>query len=87
VPSQYAAAAASQTSSAQRDFNVALASSRDEYKEPPFKIPYSNVVCVGVREVQIRGSPAFLGECSDREALCLSGPFEPGDCAQEQLQG
>lgn len=50
VPSQYSAAVSARTDSAQRGFNVGLSSSRDEYKEPPFKILYFNMVmCRGER--------------------------------------
>lgn len=44
MASQDSVAVSAQTDSAQRDFNMGLACTRDEYKESPFKIPYFNTV-------------------------------------------
>ena len=62
VPSQYSAVVSVQTDSVQRGFNIGLTSSRDECKEPPFKIPYFyTVMCRGERGSNSR-QPGLLGE-------------------------
>lgn len=43
LPSCYSLAVSAHTDSAQRVFNIHLASSREDYNDPPFKVPYFNI--------------------------------------------